>query len=65
METIKGADHLDENELGDVFDGIAASDDGIDKPGHAVLISHDELTLGVGLTALRAADKIDRKGRLG
>jgi hypothetical protein len=64
LQTIERSNHFDENELSDILDRVTSSDDGIDKPSHAVLISHDELALGVGLTALRAADKFDRKGRL-
>jgi hypothetical protein len=65
LKAVERPDHFDENELGDILDGVAPSHDGIDKPSHAVLISNDELPLSGRLTALRAADKFDRKGRLG
>ena len=57
------ADHLDEDKLSDVLDGITAADDRINKPGNTVLVSHDELALGIGLAALRASNKIDRRSR--
>ncbi len=56
-------DHLDEDKLSDVLDGITAADDRIDKSGNAVLVSHDELALGIGLAALSASNKIDRRSR--
>lgn len=65
LEAVERPDHFDENELGDILNGVTSSDDGIDKPSHTVLISHDELPLSGGLTALRAADEFDREGRLG
>ncbi len=63
LEPGQRADHFDKDKLGDVLDGITAADDRIDKPGNAVLVSHDELALGIGLAALRASNKIDRRSR--
>ena len=64
LQAIDRANHFDKNELGDVFDGIATADDRINKTGHAVLISQDELALSVRFAALCAENKFDRRCRL-
>ena len=64
LQAIDRANHFDKNELGDVFDGVAAADDRVNKTGHAVLVSHDELALSIRFAALCAENKIDRRCRL-
>jgi hypothetical protein len=59
LEPIKRPHHFDEDELGDVFDRVAAPDNRVNKPGDAVLVGHDELALGIRFAALRAADEFD------
>ena len=63
LQPIDGPDHLDENLLGKVLDGVAPARNRIDKSRHPMLIANDEVTLGVFVAALGAADKVDQRGR--
>jgi len=65
LQACDSPDQFDKDELRDVLDRIAATDDGVDESGDAVLVGHDELALGVRIAALHAADKVDRGSRLG
>ena len=64
LQAIDRANHFDKNELGDVLDGVAAADDRINKTGHTVLVSLDELALSVRFAALCAENEFDRRCRL-
>ena len=64
VQTIDRAHHFDEDELRDIFDGVAAADDRVNKTGHTVLVSHDELALSIRFAALGAENKFDRRCRL-
>ncbi len=63
LQPVEGADHFDEDELGDVLDCIAAPDDGVNETSHPALIGDDEVALGIGGTALSAAYEVDQLGR--
>jgi len=63
LQAVERADHLDENLLGQVLDGVAAIDHGIHESSHAVLVADNELALGPLVTALSAADELDQLGR--
>ena len=64
LQAIDRTNHFDEDELGDVFNGVAAADNRVNKTGHAVLVSHDELALSIRFAALCAENKFDRRCRL-
>ena len=63
IETWKRADHFDENDLGEIFDAIAASRDGVDEAGYAVLVGDDESALRVLVALLRLLDELQQGGR--
>jgi hypothetical protein len=65
VETWKRADHFDENGLGEIFDGITASGDGIDETGDAILIGDNQGALRVLAALLRLTDYVRQRRRFG
>ena len=63
LEPVNRPHHLDEDLLGQVLDGIAATGDGIDKPRHPVLVADDELALSGFVSPLSSANEITEGGR--
>jgi hypothetical protein len=63
LQTIQRADHLDEDLLGQILDVIAASGHGVNETGDTVLISDNELALGVFVALLSPADEVGQCGR--
>jgi hypothetical protein len=43
LETVDGADHFNENKLGDVLDRVAPTDNRVNKTRHSMLVSNDKL----------------------
>jgi hypothetical protein len=65
IETWKCANHFDEYGLGEVFDGITAARDGVDKSGYSVLIAEDERSLGVLASLLSLTNQLRQRRGLG
>ena len=65
IETWERADHFDENNLGEIFDGITAAGDRVDETGDAILIGDDECALRVLAALLRLTDEVRQCRRFG
>jgi hypothetical protein len=65
LQTIQGSDHFDEDLLGQIFDVIASSGHGVNKPSHPMLVADDKLALGRFIALLRPADKVSQGSRRG
>jgi hypothetical protein len=63
LQTVEGADHLDEDLLRQIFDVIAASGHGVNEARDAMLVGDNELTLGVFVALLSPANKVGQCGR--
>ncbi|MCX6950705.1 MAG: hypothetical protein NTV51_00730 [Verrucomicrobia bacterium] len=63
LQTIDRPDHLDKDLLGKVFNVIAPIGHGVDKSRNPVLVSDNELPLGVFVALLSPADKVGQRGR--
>jgi hypothetical protein len=65
VEPVERPKHFDENDLGNILNGVAAARDGIDKAGHPLLVADDERALGVIATLLGLAYDVGQNGRVG
>ncbi len=63
LQPIQSSDHFDEDLLRQIFDVIASSGHGVNKPRHPMLVADDELTLGRFLALLRPADEVSQRSR--
>jgi hypothetical protein len=63
LKAVQSPNHLDENLLGDVFDRVAPARNGVNKPGHAMLVADNEVVLRPLLPPLCAANEVDQCGR--
>lgn len=63
LEPDEGADHLDEDELREIFHRVAPANNRINESSHTVLIRDDEVALRVSCAALSAAYEVDQLGR--
>ncbi len=63
LQSADGTDHFDEDLLRQILHVIATSGHGVNKAGHAVLVSDNELPLGGFVALLSPADKVGQRGR--
>lgn len=63
LQTIEGADHLDEHLLGEILHVVAASGHGVNEAGDPMLIADNELMLGGFVAPLSQADKVSQRIR--
>lgn len=63
LQAIQGPDHLDEHLLRQVFDVIAASGHGVNKSRDPVLVSDNELPLGVFIALLGSPHEVGQRSR--
>ena len=63
LEAVEGPDHFDEDLLGQILHIIASSGHGVNKAGNTMLVTDNELPLGVFVAFLSPADKVSQCGR--
>jgi hypothetical protein len=63
LKAVDGADHLNEDKLREVVNGVAPAGHGVNEAGNTTLVADDEIPLGVLLAALGTAHKLHQRGR--
>ena len=63
LQPVESPDHFDEDLLRQILHVIASSSHGVNETGDPMLVSDDELPLGVFFALLSPADKVGQRGR--
>jgi hypothetical protein len=63
LQTIEGANHLDENLLGEVLDVITSTSHSVNEAGDSVLVTDNELPLGGFVALLSSSHEIGERSR--